>query len=60
MTTSRKNGNGKPPAKESTTRGPTTVDQHVGQRLRARRLEIGMSQEQLADLLGITFQQVQK
>lgn len=36
------------------------VDQKLGERIRARRLEIGMSQERLADLLGLTFQQVQK
>ena len=36
------------------------VDAHVGARLRLRRKLIGMSQEQLADALGITFQQVQK
>jgi transcriptional regulator with XRE-family HTH domain len=36
------------------------VDRRLGQRLRGRRLEIGMSQERLAELLGVTFQQVQK
>ncbi len=36
------------------------VDRRLGQRVRSRRLEIGMSQEKLADLLGVTFQQVQK
>lgn len=36
------------------------VDRRLGQRVRTRRLEIGMSQEKLADLLGVTFQQVQK
>lgn len=36
------------------------MDQHIGKRLRARRLEIGMAQEELAELLGITFQQIQK
>lgn len=36
------------------------VDRRLGQRVRARRLEISMSQEKLADLLGVTFQQVQK
>jgi transcriptional regulator with XRE-family HTH domain len=36
------------------------VDRRLGQRVRARRLEINMSQEKLADLLGVTFQQVQK
>jgi len=32
----------------------------VGNRVRIRRMLIGMSQERLGDLLGITFQQVQK
>ena len=36
------------------------VDVHVGQRLRERRTELGMSQETLAKNSGITFQQVQK
>ncbi len=36
------------------------VDKKIGVRIRARRLEIGMSQEALASKLGITFQQVQK
>lgn len=35
-------------------------DVRIGQRIRSRRLQIGMSQERLADLLGVTFQQVQK
>jgi transcriptional regulator with XRE-family HTH domain len=32
----------------------------VGNRVRIRRMLIGMSQERLGDLLGLTFQQVQK
>jgi transcriptional regulator with XRE-family HTH domain len=36
------------------------TDVHVGQRLRARRLELQVSQTRLAGDLGITFQQVQK
>lgn len=36
------------------------VDPIVGQRVRARRVLMGMSQEVLADHLGLTFQQVQK
>ena len=39
---------------------PDPVDVHVGSRLRLRRTLIGMSQEQLAAALNITFQQVQK
>jgi len=41
-------------------RSATKLDVKIGQRIRARRLEIGMSQEKLAELLGLTFQQVQK
>ncbi|MFV3126092.1 helix-turn-helix domain-containing protein [Niveispirillum sp. KHB5.9] len=37
-----------------------TVDNYVGQRMRLRRGLLGMSQEVLAERLGITFQQVQK
>jgi len=36
------------------------VDMQVGNRVRIRRMLIGMSQERLGDLLGLTFQQVQK
>ncbi len=35
-------------------------DKHIGQRLRDRRVVLGLSQTALADGLGITFQQVQK
>jgi transcriptional regulator with XRE-family HTH domain len=36
------------------------VDTHVGARIRARRRELHVSQEKLAEALGLTFQQVQK
>lgn len=36
------------------------IDAHVGGRVRLRRMLIGMSQERLGELLGLTFQQVQK
>lgn len=36
------------------------IDVHVGQRIRQRRILIGMSQSTLAKAVGITFQQVQK
>ncbi len=39
---------------------PSIFDKHVGRRLRARRKELGLSQEKLGELLGLTFQQVQK
>jgi transcriptional regulator with XRE-family HTH domain len=41
-------------------RSSGAVDLKLGHRVRARRLEIGMSQELLAEQLGITFQQIQK
>ncbi len=44
----------------TTQRNANTVDRHLGEKLRERRLEVGMTQETLADLLGITFQQIQK
>lgn len=40
--------------------GPHPVDIAVGNRVRGRRILMGMSQERLADQLGVTFQQVQK
>ena len=36
------------------------VDGHVGIRIRLRRTLIGLTQERLAEALGLTFQQVQK
>jgi transcriptional regulator with XRE-family HTH domain len=36
------------------------VDVEVGRRVRTFRLEKGLSQEQLGDQLGLSFQQVQK
>jgi transcriptional regulator with XRE-family HTH domain len=35
-------------------------DVELGRRIRLRRVEIGFSQSELADQLGVTFQQVQK
>ena len=36
------------------------MDVHVGTRVRLRRMLLGMSQENLGEHLGLTFQQVQK
>lgn len=36
------------------------VDVHVGKRIRHRRWMLGMTQQQLAQLVGIKFQQIQK
>ena len=40
--------------------GPNPIDRHVGLRIRMRRKELGVSQERLAESIGLTFQQVQK
>ncbi|MBS0410625.1 MAG: helix-turn-helix transcriptional regulator [Proteobacteria bacterium] len=40
--------------------GPDPIDVAVGARVRIRRRWLGLSQTQLANALGITFQQVQK
>lgn len=39
---------------------PNPVDSHVGARVRARRVMVGMSQDKLGESLGLTFQQIQK
>jgi transcriptional regulator with XRE-family HTH domain len=39
---------------------PKPVDMHVGSRVRMRRLMLGISQEELADALDLSFQQLQK
>ncbi|WP_224814098.1 helix-turn-helix transcriptional regulator [Hasllibacter sp. MH4015] len=36
------------------------VDVHVGKRIRHRRWMVGMTQQQLAEKVGIKFQQIQK
>lgn len=36
------------------------VDLHVGKRIRQRRWLVGMTQQQLAEQVGIKFQQIQK
>jgi transcriptional regulator with XRE-family HTH domain len=47
-------------AKATHTRTATAVDTNVGQKIRARRIFLQMSQTDVADALGITFQQIQK
>jgi transcriptional regulator with XRE-family HTH domain len=41
-------------------KAPSPTDKHVGGRVKMRRMMLGMSQTELADALGISFQQVQK
>lgn len=39
---------------------PNPIDIHVGKRLRLRRLLLGLSQDRLGQMIGLTFQQIQK
>ena len=39
---------------------PDPIDLHVGQTVRATRINAGMTQAQLAEAIGVRFQQVQK
>ena len=43
-----------------TKKTPNPIDVHVGSRVRLRRMLVGMSQERLGEMLGLTFQQIQK
>ena len=45
---------------ERGTRRPSPVDVHVGEQVRLRRKLLGMTQTDLGDAIGLTFQQVQK
>jgi transcriptional regulator with XRE-family HTH domain len=39
---------------------PQDVDRQVGVRIRERRIILGLTQQQLADLIGVTYQQAHK
>ena len=45
---------------ESSARKADLIDKHVGQRLRDRRRSLDLSQQDIAQILGISYQQVQK
>jgi len=36
------------------------IDRHVGARIRERRVMLGLTQQELADLIGVTYQQAHK
>jgi DNA-binding XRE family transcriptional regulator len=40
--------------------GPQDVDRYVGARFRERRILLGLTQQQMAELIGVTFQQAHK
>lgn len=41
-------------------KSPSKIDEHIGERLRERRKALGLSLEELAEALGISYQQMQK
>jgi transcriptional regulator with XRE-family HTH domain len=43
-----------------TTSRTQDIDRHVGSRIRERRIMLGLTQQQLADLIGVTYQQAHK
>ena len=47
------------PARRSTSR-TQDIDRYVGARVRERRIMLGLTQQQLADLIGVTYQQAHK
>jgi transcriptional regulator with XRE-family HTH domain len=47
------------PSRRSTTR-TQDIDRYVGARIRERRIMLGLTQQQLADLIGVTYQQAHK
>jgi transcriptional regulator with XRE-family HTH domain len=44
----------------SNKRNTAAIDLYIGERVRLRRMQVGMSQDQLGKVLGVTFQQIQK
>ena len=47
-------------SRESLARTVHPFDRFVGDRIRQQRIMVGMSQQKLAELVGVTFQQIQK
>ncbi len=47
-------------ATKHTPKKPSAVDSAIGQQLKLRRQQLGLSQEKVAKSLGVSFQQIQK
>ena len=41
-------------------RSAAAIDEHIGARIRERRFMIGLSQQQLGEMLGVSYQQMHK
>ncbi|WP_349368011.1 helix-turn-helix transcriptional regulator [Salinarimonas sp.] len=46
--------------KVDTKKHPTEIDREIGRRMKARRAELGLNQQMLAQQIGVSYQQVQK
>jgi transcriptional regulator with XRE-family HTH domain len=49
-----------PAPKLATRARPQDVDRYVGARIRERRIMLGLTQQQMAELIGVTYQQAHK
>ena len=47
-------------AKPKRGRSTAAIDDHVGMQIRERRIMLGLSQQQLAEMIGVTYQQAHK
>src|SRR5690348_18352441 len=47
-------------AKPKRGRSTAAIDDHVGARIRERRIMLGLTQQQMAELIGVTYQQAHK
>jgi len=47
-------------AKPKRGRSTAAIDDHVGSRIRERRIMLGLTQQQLAEIIGVTYQQAHK
>jgi DNA-binding XRE family transcriptional regulator len=47
-------------AKPKRGRSTAAIDNHVGGRIRERRIMLGLTQQQLAEMIGVTYQQAHK
>lgn len=51
---------GEPVSEDRQSHRASTADHHVGTRIRERRVMMGLSQQQLAKMIGVTYQQAHK
>jgi transcriptional regulator with XRE-family HTH domain len=47
-------------AKAKKGRSTVAIDDNVGRRIRERRIMLGLTQKQLAETIGVTYQQAHK